>query len=36
MPNADNAPKAEKILEINSEHPIYEKLKLLFDTDKEL
>ena len=34
MPNEHNA-KAEKVLEINASHPIYEKLKVLFETDKE-
>ena len=36
MPGADGeAPKASVALEINSTHPISEKLKALYDTDKE-
>ena len=35
MPNANNAINADKVLEINAEHPIAEKLKTLFETDKE-
>lgn len=27
--------KAEKVLEINAEHPIYETLKKLYETDKD-
>lgn len=34
MPGESNA-KAEKVLEINASHPIYEKLKALYETDKE-
>ena len=34
MPNGNTA-KAELVLEINHSHPIAEKLKALFDTDKE-
>lgn len=34
MPTEQNA-KAEKILEINSSHPIYGKLKSLYETDKD-
>ena len=33
MPNAEGA-KAEKILEINPNHPIFEKLKSLYESDK--
>ncbi|MDE7192729.1 MAG: molecular chaperone HtpG [Oscillospiraceae bacterium] len=33
MPTEQNA-KAEKILEINASHPIYNKLKTLYETDK--
>ncbi|MBE7086842.1 MAG: molecular chaperone HtpG [Clostridiales bacterium] len=36
MPNSDKKVKADKVLEINAEHKVYEKLKGLFDTDKEL
>ncbi len=35
MPNADENVKAEKVLEINSEHKITETLANLFETDKE-
>ncbi len=35
MPNADGKVKADKILEVNAEHKVTEKLKSLFDTDKE-
>ena len=36
MPGADKAGvKAEKVLQINVEHPIAQKLKSLYDTDKE-
>jgi len=35
MPNADGKVKAEKVLELNAEHPVIEKLKTLFETDKE-
>ena len=37
MPNAENAPKAEKVLEINGEHPVFAALTKAFsagDTDK--
>ena len=37
MPNAENAPKAEKVLELNGDHPVFESLKKAFengDTDK--
>ena len=37
MPNAENAPKAEKVLEINGEHPVFTALTQAFaagDTDK--
>ena len=37
MPNAENAPKAEKVLEINGEHPVFSALTKAFsagDTDK--
>lgn len=35
MPNAENAMKATKVLEINENHAIYNKLKTLFNDDKE-
>ena len=35
LPNADKKVKAEKILEINAEHKIAEKLKNLYESDKE-
>ncbi|MCL2070762.1 MAG: molecular chaperone HtpG [Oscillospiraceae bacterium] len=31
----DNKAKADKVLEINSGHPIFEKLQFLYDNDKE-
>ena len=34
MPSEHNA-KAEKVLEINANHPIFETLKKLYETDKE-
>ena len=35
MPNAQEGVKANKVLEINSAHPIYEKLKEVYASDKE-
>ena len=36
MPNAaENKVKAERALEINASHPIFEKLRSLFETDKD-
>ena len=35
MPNANNAINAEKVLELNAEHPVVEKMKNLYETDKE-
>ena len=35
MPNADGSIKAQKVLEVNASHPIFGKLKALFETDKE-
>ncbi len=35
MPGAEDAPKANVVLEINSAHPISERLKTLYETDKE-
>ncbi len=32
---ADQKVKAERVLEINPNHPVFEKIKVLFDTDKE-
>lgn len=34
--NAENQVKAEKALEINGSHPIFEKLKALYDSDKDM
>lgn len=35
MPNADGNVKATKVLEINSEHPVYAKLKAAYEKDPE-
>lgn len=35
MPNAENAVKAQKVLEVNITHPVFDKMKSLYDTDKE-
>ncbi len=35
MPNADGSIKADKVLELNAEHKIIDKIKLLFESDKE-
>ena len=35
MPNADGKMKAEKVLEISSNHKVVETLKTLYETDKE-
>ena len=35
MPNANGAIKAQTVLEINEAHPIAEKLKKLYETDKD-
>ncbi len=35
MPNADGKVKAEKVLELNADHKIIEKLKTLYETDKD-
>ncbi|MDR0992895.1 MAG: molecular chaperone HtpG [Ruminococcus sp.] len=35
MPEAQGTPKAEKVLEINPDHPIFGKLKSLYQTDKD-
>ncbi len=35
MPNADGNIKSQKALEINPSHPIFEKLKSLFESDKD-
>ncbi|MBE7035994.1 MAG: molecular chaperone HtpG [Ruminococcaceae bacterium] len=32
---ADQKVKAERVLEINPNHPVFEKMKVLFDSDKE-
>jgi molecular chaperone HtpG len=34
LPNTQGL-KAQKVLEINANHPIYEKIKKVFDEDKE-
>ncbi len=36
MPNADGKMKAEKVLEISSTHKIFDKLKSVYVTDKEM
>ena len=33
--NEDNKPKAERVLELNAGHPVFEKLKTAFKEDKE-
>ena len=33
--NGMHKPKADKVLEINANHPIFEKLRFLCDNDKE-
>lgn len=35
MPNANEGIKAQKVLEINADHPVYEKLKVALSSDKE-
>ena len=35
MPGANEKPKADKVLEINANHAIFEKLRFLCDNDKE-
>jgi molecular chaperone HtpG len=35
MPNADGSVKAQRVLEINASHPIFEKLKSLYADDQE-
>ncbi len=35
MPGDEQKPKAEKVLELNPEHPIFETLKNAFETDKD-
>jgi len=35
MPGSEMKPKADRVLEINGDHPIFEKLQFLFDNDKE-
>ena len=35
MPNTNGNVHAEKILEINKKHPVFDKLNLLYNTDKE-
>ena len=36
MPNSDGSVKAEKVLELNAEHKVIDKIKNLYETDKEL
>lgn len=35
MPGAENSVKAQRVLEINPAHPVFQKLGSLFETDKE-
>lgn len=35
MPGNEMKPKADRVLEINADHPIFSKLQFLFDNDKE-
>ena len=35
MPGEQEKPKAEKVLELNPEHPVFEALKDAFQNDKE-
>lgn len=35
MPGGNGAPKAQLVMEINLNHPIFEKLKSLFESDKD-
>ena len=35
QPNEENRVKANKVLEVNTEHPIFEKMKVLFEEDQE-
>ena len=35
MPGNEMKPKADRVLEINADHPIFAKLQFLFDNDKE-
>ncbi len=35
MPGENMKPKADRVLEINADHPIFEKLQFLYDNDKE-
>ena len=35
MPDDGPKPKAEKVLELNPEHKVFEKLKEAYETDKE-
>ncbi len=35
MPNANGAPMAKRVLEINGSHPVFEKIKASFEVDKE-
>ncbi len=35
MPNATDAPMARRVLEINGSHPVFDKLKASFESDKD-
>ena len=35
MPGSEMKPKADRVLEINADHPIFAKLQFLYDNDKE-
>ena len=35
MPGENMKPKADRVLEINGEHPIFSKLQFLYDNDKD-
>ena len=35
MPNNENNVKAQKVLEVNIAHPLFNKMKALYETDKE-
>ena len=35
MPGNEMKPKADRVLEINADHPIFSKLQFLYDNDKE-
>ena len=35
MPGSEMKPKADRVLEVNADHPIFSKLQFLYDNDKE-